>query len=191
LGKGRSVLKYFKHIELQGWKPAAVKIHKFVKDNTRILDDRAFWNILNRDTHSYCYEQLDPVFKQAGFDLLRISFLVLWGEESNIHQDRDFFPGFPERIARVNIPVLNCKGTETKFFSSIKWDPVVKTLPNGITYTHHDPENVKCEASVTIDQPTIIRVRELHQVINPAKLYPRITLTCALDPDPVYLLEEN
>lgn len=184
-------MQYFKQIELDGWKSAAVKIHKFVKENTHILDDRAFWNILNRDAHSYCYEQLDPVFKKAGFDLLRISFLLLHGEESTIHQDRDWFPGFPERIARINIPVLNCAGTETRFFSSVKWDPIVKTLPNGITYTHHEAENVKLEGAITISKPTILRVRELHQVVNHAKIYPRITLTCAVDPDPVYLLEEN
>lgn len=184
-------MQYHKRIDLKGWKPAALKIHKFVRENTHILKDHAFWNILNRDTHSYCYEQLDPIFKEAGFDLLRISFLVLSGEESTIHQDRDKFPGFPERIARINIPVINCSGSETRFFSAVKWDPIVKTLPNGITYTHHELENVKLESAVTIDQPTIIRVRELHQVVNPAKLYPRITLTCAVDPDPVYLLEEN
>lgn len=184
-------MQYFKHIELDGWKAAAVKIHKFVKESTTILDDRAFWNILSRDTHSYCYEQLDPVFKKAGFDLLRISFLVLNGDESTIHQDRDWFPGMPERIARVNIPVMNTAGSETKFFSAVNWDPIVKTLPNGITYTYHDPANVKFEGSVTITKPTVLRVRELHQVVNHAKIYPRITLTCALDPDPVYLLEEN
>lgn len=184
-------MQYFKHIDLKGWKPAALKIHKFVKDETKIIQGHAFWNILNREHHQYCYDQLDPIFKEAGFDLLRISFLVLSGDETHIHQDRDRIPGFPERIARINIPVINCNGTETKFFSLINHNPVVGTLPNGITYTGHNPEDVKFESSVTINQPTIIRVRELHQVVNHAKLYPRITLTCAVDPDPVYLLEEN
>ena len=184
-------MKYFKHIELDGWRGPAIKIHKYVRDNTHIIKDGAFWNIISRDQHPYCYEQLDPVFARAGFNLLRISFLVLWGDESTIHQDRDVFPGFPERIARINIPVLNCEHSETRFYSTINNNPIVKTLPNGITYTHHEAEDVRVEAAVTVSKPTVIRVRELHSVVNHAKIYPRITLTCAVDPDPVYLLEEN
>ena len=183
-------MKYFKHIDLEGWKSATVKVHKFVRDETTILQGRAFWNILTREKHDYCYQQLSPVFERAGFNLLRISFLVLHGEESDIHQDKDFIPGFPDRMARINLPVLNCEDTETHFYSSINWDPIVKTLPNGIKYSFHSPENCKLEGTVTINRPTIIRVRELHSVANHTKIYPRITLTCAVDPDPVYLLEE-
>ena len=183
-------MEYFKCIELDGWRPAVVRIHQFVRDHTDFLKKNIFWNILNRDDHAYCYSQLDPVFDQAGFNLLRISFLVLANDESHIHQDRDQFPGFPERVARINLPVLNCSGSETRFFSAINWDPVVRTLPNGVTYSYHTPENVQLESHTTVDSPTIIRVRELHQVVNHAKIYPRVALTCAVDPDPVYLLEE-
>lgn len=184
-------MKYYQKIDIPNWRGVAVKIYKHICDHTDLVKTGAFWNILSRDQHTYCYQQLDPVFDRLGFNLLRISFLVLRDEQSTIHQDRDHFPGFPERVARINIPVLNCEHSETRFYSAIRWNPMVKTLPNGITYTYHAASNVQVEDTVILDQPTVIRVRELHSVVNNAKMYPRISLTCAVDPDPVYLLEEN
>lgn len=185
------LMLYHKSILLNGWKPAVFNIHRFVKSHTDIMGTRYFWNILDTSKHQYCYDQLGPVFKEAGFNLLRIAFLTLYGEEGEIHQDNDVVPGYEPRIARVNLPVLNCNGTETSFYSSKNWNPITKVLPNGIKYTYHNNQDCNFETSVTITEPTIIRVRELHRVTNHTKVYPRITLTCALDPDPVYLLEEN
>jgi len=184
-------LEYFKHIELEGWEPAVANIHKFVQSRTHILNKSVFWNILNRKDHAYCYNQLDPLFQKAGFNLLRISFIILFPKESNVHQDLDYIEDFPERVARINFPVLNCSASETRFFSAVKWEPIVKTLPNGINYAYHSIDNVKLEAQTTINQPTVLRVRELHQVVNHSKSTPRLSITCAVDPDPVYLLEEN
>lgn len=180
---------YHKNINLPGWKPAVFNIYKYVKTHTDLLGKKMFWNILDRTTHQYCYEQLDPVFTKAGFNLLRIAFLALHGEEGEIHQDQDFIPGYPPRVSRINLPVLNCDGSETHFYSAKKWEPVTKELPNGIKYIYHEQANCNLESTVTVNEPTILRVRELHQVVNHAKIYPRITLTCAVDPDPVYLLE--
>lgn len=181
---------YHKKIELNGWKPAADEIYQYVKNNTHFLRQQAFWNTLSQTKHKHCYNTLAPVFESAGFKLLRISFLIIVEPAVAIHTDTE--SGIENQsLARVNIPVLNCENTETRFYSSVKWEPIVKKLGNGIKYTYHSPDNCKFESSVSLTEPTILRVKELHNVIVHNPVYPRITLTCALDPDPVYLLEEN
>lgn len=182
---------YHKTIELAGWKPAAFEVYKYVKEHTPYLQRGAFWNALSKDTHKPCYDALAPVFASAGFNLLKVAVLILNKPSADIHTDNDFVDGFSDRLARVNLPVLNCGDSETQFFSPIKWEPIIKTLGNGIKYTYHSPENCKFESSTSIIEPTILRVRELHNVVVHKESYPRIALTCAIDPDPVYLLEEE
>ena len=181
---------YHKRIELDGWQTAADQVYKFVKTNTNILRGSAFWTILHRDKHKPCYDALDPVFNAVGFNLLRISFLMVSQPEIDIHEDKDFIPGYSDRNARINIPIANCEQSETRFYSSVNWKPITKTLPNGIKYTYHDINDCKLESSVSVTEPTILRVRELHNVVTLGS-YPRIALTCAVDPDPIYLLEGN
>lgn len=179
---------YHKEIDLAGWESAAEKIYQYVKNNTHYLRQQAFWNTLSKTRHRPCYDTLTPLFKSAGFDLVSMSFLIIAEPVVAIHTDTE--PG-RQNLARVNIPILNCEGTETRFYSPIKWEPIVKKLGNGVKYTYHSPENCKFESSVSVVQPTVLRVKELHNVVVHKPVYPRITLTCALDPDPVYLLEEN
>jgi hypothetical protein len=185
---------YHKNIELNGWEPATNQIYQYVKEKTHYLDQPGFfWNTLPEKQHKACYKALAPVFESAGFELLRITFLIISGPSVEIHADRvdNSKQGYPGCSARVNIPVLNCEHSETRFYSPLKWDPVIKTLSNGIEYEYHREENCKLEASTIITKPTVLRVRELHNVVVHKPIYPRITLTCLLDPDPVYLLEEN
>jgi len=180
---------YHQPISLPNWKPATLQVYSFIKEHTSILHIGAFWNILNRQDHAICYNALDPVFQAAGFNLLRISFLIVNQPRIDIHQDTDFINGYPDRLARINIPIINCEHSETRFYSPIEWAPVDMELPNGIKYTYHEDKNCKLESSMSLTEPTILRVRELHNVNAKAGSYPRLALTCAVDPDPVYLLE--
>lgn len=93
--------------------------------------------------------------------------------------------------ARINIPVLNTRGTFTRFFTNCKlkpWkNPISGTEFELITNTDYIEVD-----SVEILKTTVIRVQEPHMV----QLYeglplPRITITIGFDRDPVYLLEEN
>jgi hypothetical protein len=181
---------YHTRINLDGWQQAADRVYKYVKNNTPIMHGKAFWTILDRTKHKPCYDALDPIFQPLGFNLLRVSFLIVNEPEIDIHQDKDFIPGYPDRSARINIPIINCEKSETRFYSSINWNPITKTLPNGIKYTYHNLEDCKLESTVTVSEPTVLRVRELHNVTTTGS-YPRIALTCAVDPDPIYLLEGN
>lgn len=139
---------YHKRIKLNGWQQASDTVYEYLKNNSDILRTARFWNILTRKQHGPCYKAFDPVFQEQGFNLLRISFLIVNQPEINIHQDIDFVPGYPARHARINIPVINCEGSETRFYSSINWNPITKILPIGSRYTYHEMKDCKLESAV-------------------------------------------
>jgi len=185
---------YHKSIELDGWKSATEQVYTYVKDHTQFLNKQSFfWNTLSRIKHQPCYDALAPVFKSAGFDLLRVSFLIITRPVGEIHADHADTStySYPAPTARINLPVLNCEHSETRFYSPLKWDPIIKKLNNGVKYEYHTAGNCKLESATTLTGPTILRVRELHNVVVTTPMYPRISLTCDVGPDPVYLLEEN
>lgn len=104
-------------------------------------------------------------------------------------------PGHPHKDqtqvqARVNVPILNCENTVTEFwqYDTVN-EPEVIYQANGLPYQSFDSVPLTLAHSVTIDQPTVIRVREVHSVRMLSELRPRITMTLLLDPDPVILLE--
>jgi hypothetical protein len=183
---------YYKPIHLNGWEEANKSFMEYVSANTNFMKTNYFWNIISTELHKPCYDLYSPIFKEAGFNLLRISLLIVNKRTgSNIHQDEDFINGYPTRMSRINIPIVNCDSSITKFYSSIKWNPIVNTHTNGIKYTYHHPDDCKLESSVTLSSPMILRVRELHNVSMLKGVYPRLAISCAVDPDPVYLLEEQ
>ena len=94
-------------------------------------------------------------------------------------------------FARVNIPILNTKGTFTRFFTNC----VLKHWKNPFTGASFqivgNRDYIEVDA-VEILKPTVIRVQEPHLVqVYEGSPIPRITLTVGFDRDPVYLLEQE
>ena len=90
---------------------------------------------------------------------------------------------------RINIPILNCAGSRTQFFSGGEFDATVQK--NGLTYyklKETDTSIVK-EDEVEIIKPVVMRIQEPHRVVNnPDGEVPRICMTVFTDKDPVFLL---
>jgi hypothetical protein len=93
--------------------------------------------------------------------------------------------------SRINIPILNTKGTFTRFFTnccvSKPWlNPFTNSTFSLITNTDY----IEVDA-VELLKTTVLRVNEPHLVHIPEGIkLPRITLTIGFDRDPVYLLED-
>lgn len=183
-------MKYYQKIKLSGWEDCAQQTMQHLADTTDILEEpRAFWNQLDPTANANIFQLWTPLFDAYGFLLRELAVLIVNYEDIPIHQDRDHDSGTSK--ARVNIPLLNCQGTSTQFFQAHTWQPKEMVLHNGVKYIYHDQVNCKLEDSVEIDQPTVIRVQELHNVVCNQGPKPRITLSCFLTPDPVCLLEET
>lgn len=92
--------------------------------------------------------------------------------------------------ARINLPILNTKGTYTRFFTNCQLKPW-KNPFTGTTFeiiTNRDYIEVD---AVEIVKTTVMRVQEPHMVqIYEGSILPRVTITIGFHTDPVYLLED-
>lgn len=92
--------------------------------------------------------------------------------------------------ARINLPILNTKGTYTRFFTNCKLKPWANPFTGTpfIIVTNRDYVEVD---SIEIVNPTVVRITEPHIVqIYEGSVLPRITLTLGFETDPAYLLEQ-
>ena len=109
-------------------------------------------------------------------------------EWSQVHRDYDDPKG---HWCRVNIPIRNCRGSATEFYSRGGTYTEVKQ-PNSDVVQFllcTSMEGVEKVAEVEIVEPTVIRVQEPHRVrINPDRV-PRVCLTLHCNKDPVFLLD--
>jgi len=124
----------------------------------------------------------------AKFDL-EITFAAshcMWkNRESVVHIDRVPWE------CRINVPILNTKGSRTFFYTNVDYKEDVHIMADGRKYDVYTTTNTDfVEAhSVEVDQPTVLRVRAAHRVIMNELTAPRINLTLGFNRDPVYMLD--
>ncbi len=127
---------------------------------------------------------LAEFFNLAGYRVISTSFYILEDLQGNLHVDRyDYL-----KMARINFPVLNCSNTVTEFYKIRKGSLKYHIQDNGVTYYSCEDPKPKFVTGFTLNKPTVINVLEPHRVrvINPG--IRRISLTVAVDPNPVDLL---
>lgn len=97
-----------------------------------------------------------------------------------------------EQEARINIPILNCKGTYTKFFNKgsfkLAHNKITDMHPHILHVWHPDMKEYKPVDEVEVDCATVMLVNEPHVVYMDEKNAPRITVTLGFDKDPSFLI---
>jgi hypothetical protein len=178
---------YYKKIFIDDLEIIQAKVLEFIKVRPAIYYRRSAtsYNWLNvPDLLNHCPELVTSFAK---FDL-RITFAAahcMWkNTESSIHIDRVPWE------SRINVPILNTKGSITAFYTNVQYKEDVHTMADGRTYDVYTITNSDfIEADrVEIDQPTVLRVRTAHKVIMNEETAPRINLTLGFNQDPVYML---
>jgi hypothetical protein len=178
--------RFFKHIDLPGWEKVAETVLEWTNKNTDFCTNKRYRGWTSIDTRKMIFEvpELGQLFESAGFKITNISFFLR----------NDLIPSPPhshvgDDLARINIPILNCKGTFTKFYKSSAVDNLVDN-PQGMPLYQLSSFNEAMEiASCEISVPTVLSVKTLHAVIVPLKApLPRIMISVKVDPDPIYLL---
>ena len=153
-----------------------------------------FWNGLRP-------EKLDEVFTlipelKAGIskfgEVNEIALLTLYeGETGTLHVDHT--NGLNENVrARLQIPVLNTKGTRTAWFElNERQYKNHKVNSIGVKeWPYHYREMIEPVTSVEIVQPTIIRTDAIHTIYFDEPKWPRITLTISFKDDIIKYLDE-
>jgi len=94
-------------------------------------------------------------------------------------------------MCRINIPVLNCEGSITEFYTGGKYVP--HTANNNGEFSFliiEDFSSAIKVAEVEILKPTVLRIQEPHRVVPNLNILPRITLSLVMNKDPVFLLDQ-
>lgn len=182
------IVIYFKKIQIHSYQEIIDGALNYLK--TEVPD------VYNR-THNTTYYPLD--FKklleycpklESAFDEysikcnMAVAYIMYNNTHSTIHIDKF------HHDARINIPLLNCIGTKTIFFSGGEYEIVQNPLTKTNAKRLKSLNGIKVVTQVEIDDTTVIRVNEPHTVIMKAEQSPRITLSLGFDKDPVFLLAD-
>ena len=128
--------------------------------------------------------ELSRMFSFLSINIKYLAFSVTSVPVSTIHIDNDKFSK-----CRINIPLLNCDNSETRFFT-VDEPPTLVVQPNGITFLKVNPARCVHVDQYYLTQPVVFRNNEPHQVVSYNENQPRIICTIGFHEDIEYLLEQ-
>jgi hypothetical protein len=183
---------YWKRVEAGDFRSYAPKVSSYFFDvypsrpRHPLLKNNKFWNpVPLEDIREYFPELIEGTLHLG--KIKEVSILCLYHNSTSLHTDHT--AGLNNGVvARLNIPILNTKGSHTAFYKISESYPY-KTDAGGskwwdINLGHTlDPVSV-----VDITEPTIIRTNEPHMVHCKSNKLPRITLTMSFEEDVVKYL---
>jgi hypothetical protein len=158
-------MNYYKKLDID-YKLVASKTLEYVKLNRSSI--KYFWTDFNFNDYSTHVPEIKSLFKNLNITPCRVS-LITSSTSGNIHRDHT------RSIARINIPILNCEESQTKFWKAIV-DPTLIYEPNNVMYFKFEEKDCELADVLVLDKVTIIRVSEPHSVHVGNKV-PRISLT--------------
>ena len=172
-------MKYYKKLNLNH-NIVAKKTLEYTKANKDII--KTSWTYFNFDDFIENVPEILTLFKEINITPCRVALIVHRINKENVHRDDT------NVSARINIPILNCKGSQTKFWKT-SVQPTQQFLPNNIPYLHIDEKDCELVETLELDTPTVLRVKEPHSVCIGEKI-PRLSLTVEFIEDIEYLLND-
>ena len=182
-------MQYYKFIELSNLETIQIKVLNFIKiEHPEIYAKQGVSNFNHLDVNrlkTACPE-LEESFFQLGLTIISAATHVMNSKyQTVIHIDN-----VPWQ-ARINIPLLNCEGSRTVFYSNEQVKHDTLTMEGGKSYPITivtNPNECIEEASYELISPLVLRVSSPHKVFMNELTVPRIALTIGCDPDPVFML---
>lgn len=174
---------YYRHIEIDNFEVIQSKTLAFIE--MQKTTSVGFSILTTQEYTQYCPEVLTAFDRYNIKPVMFALYTTMLQEQSQVHVD-SIAVNAP--ICRINIPILNCEGSKTEFYSGGEYDTFIQQ--NGIPYLvikeGSSPTKVD---EVEITKPTVIRIKEPHRVNTNMNRTPRICMTIRFDVDPVFLLD--
>jgi len=170
-------MKYYKYLDLKS-DHVSEKLKSYYLENEEFF--KTFWTNVNMRIVHHRFPELQELFDPLGIKIKTVAFVKTDKPITDIHMD------YTEYSSRINLPVLNCELTETKFYITDK-QPDKRLLPNGITYLSYKEEDCTQVDSMCLSCATVVRVTSLHQVCSNNINFPRVSCTIGFDQDIEYL----
>lgn len=180
-------MKYWKYIELDNWELIRDKTITYLRDHTlHLLKEHYRGPFIHLNAIEYVQhvpEVLDSG-KRWGLTWEMASIFVMFDNKDCVpHKD------YTDTIGRINIPLLNCRGSTTYFYDNLTAKRLM--LPTGAPFYATVNKDYRIVDSVEIDRPTAIKVGEGHSVKMVEGNFPRVTLTLAYNPDVGLLIDDD
>lgn len=148
----------------------------------------SFWTNINFENFCKNVPEILTMFSPLNITPNRVSLITAVTPDPDkfdigIHRDHTDIP------VRINVPILNCECSQTKFWRT-KSEPVIEYIPGTIIPYFYLKES-DCELAdiLVLDKPTVIRISEPHSVHVGEKV-PRLALTIEFEENIEYLLNE-
>jgi len=180
-------MRYYNKIDLDNIDIIIEKSLNYVKLQTDVYlrkkDASFYW--LNASELLEACPEINQSFSKFGLTCNYAAVYITYKKsDATIHVD-DYY-----HKARINIPLLNCKGSFTNFYSNVKFEKVINEFTK-CPYLRVVNDDYKLEDRVEIDQATVILTSEAHMVDMNIAESPRIALTLGFDKDPAFLIPQD
>jgi hypothetical protein len=172
---------YYKKLDLD-FDVVLKKTLSYASNNRDLI--KTFWTHINFKDFIKHVPEITTMFSSLNITPIRVSLIVA-KQNAGIHRDT-YIKDTPTPVARINIPILNCQESETRFWST-SVEPKLEFLSNGTPYRYLDEKDCVLESVLNLDKPTVLRVTEPHSIVVGKKV-PRISLTVEFEEDIEYLL---
>ena len=175
-------MKYYKYLDLN-WKPCSDQINRYISKNPSIISlNGGSWKNLDLSDVLENVPELINFANSMDCTLRFVALFVSRYRYGNIHIDDDKFSK-----CRINIPILNCNDTETRFFTTTS-KPIKKLQSNGTALWLINPSDCTQVDQFNLTQAVIFRNTHPHQVTSKHDNI-RISCTIGFKEDIEYLLE--
>lgn len=178
-------MKYFLSLDL-AWQQAAIELKNYLFSNFDV--SKLFsWTRTNKDDVLANCPGLNQITQPLQTTISYIAFVVYHKyDQGMIHVDADL-----SNKSRLIMPILNCKQSETVFYST-KIAPIKKTQPNGVPFYYFSKNNCSVVDKFSLnDGLFLFRINKPHCVVMPVDKsdFPRVSCTIALHKDLTHLLD--
>lgn len=188
-------MKYWKIVEAGNYKIYTAKLVELFNNRHDEYFNfvNTFWHPLNDDKVNSITDvipEFNELINMFG-PIKHMALLILRFDESTLHIDHTMGPNNGVQ-ARLNIPIINCKGSITAFFELD--DEIFNNHTVDQYGTKSWPADIRNSQIPTTEieliQPTILKVSAPHTVFCKDCLFPRVALTIAFEKDLVeYLVD--
>jgi hypothetical protein len=147
---------------------------------------KSFWTNINLANFVEYVPEIVTTFATLNITPKRVSLITAVTQDRfdpGIHRDHTSIP------VRINVPVLNCEYSQTKFWRTTS-EPIVEFIPGtDIPYFYLKESDCELADTLVLDKPTVLRVSEPHSV-HVGEKTPRLALTIEFEEDIEYLLND-
>jgi hypothetical protein len=166
-------MKYYNYLDIDCSK-ASPKLAQYVYENSESileLQKNSAWKSVDTQDVLDKVPELIEMVKPLDITIKYLAFFITDMTYGTIHIDSD-----KQSTSRINIPVLNCDKSETRFFIMSE-EPIKVLQKNGISLIKLNPAACTQVDKFELTRPVVFRNDQPHQVVSYNEIQPRISCT--------------